>query len=209
MSRLPDPIRLGEQALCWQWEGGISEENSQQVLKAYRTLQLAQSRGELPALDLVPAYCSLAVYAAEDLSLSELRKQVEACFRASEDQPPTPKTQWELPVEYRGEDLAELAAAAGLSESAWVQCHQAANYQVAFIGFQPGFPYLLGLPAELHAARRAQPRPRVPAGSLAIGGAQCGIYPRVSPGGWNLVGRIDPALLTPLQAGDQIRFIAQ
>jgi len=92
--------------------------------------------------------------------------------------------------------------------------HAAAEYRVAFIGFLPGFPYLMGLDPALHVPRRATPRTRVPAGSVAIGGAQTGIYPVASPGGWHVIGRtairlFDPAAAQPslLRAGDRVRFV--
>jgi KipI family sensor histidine kinase inhibitor len=84
------------------------------------------------------------------------------------------------------------------------------------LGFTPGFPYLLGLDPALHMPRRATPRTRVPAGSVAIGGAQTGVYPRETPGGWHLIGRttlslFDPARDPPalLKPGMRVKFIAQ
>ena len=81
--------------------------------------------------------------------------------------------------------------------------HAHAEYRVAMLGFSPGFPYLFGLDASLHTPRRASPRTRVPAGSVAIGGAQTGIYPRELPGGWQLIGR------TPLTLFDATRDAAR
>jgi len=91
--------------------------------------------------------------------------------------------------------------------------HAAASYRVAFVGFAPGFGYLSGLPPELAAARLSSPRPRVPAGSVAIGGAWTGIYPSASPGGWRLIGRTSVRLFEPrgdppslLAPGDRVEF---
>lgn len=85
---------------------------------------------------------------------------------------------------------------------------------VWFLGFQPGFPYLGGMPENLATPRRAEPRVRVPAGSVGIGGAQTGIYPLETPGGWNLIGRTELPLFNPslpepvlLRPGDTLRFI--
>ena len=124
----------------------------------------------------------------------------------------------EIPVRFGGEDgpdLATVARAAGLSESDAIARFCAPEYQVAMLGFAPGFPYLLGLDPGLAVPRLDTPRTRVPAGSVAIGGAQAGIYPREGPGGWRLVGRTPlglfdpdrdpPALLAP---GDGVRFVA-
>ncbi|HDR9806136.1 TPA: 5-oxoprolinase subunit PxpB [Burkholderia cenocepacia] len=122
----------------------------------------------------------------------------------------------EIPVEYggaAGPDLAAVAAHTGLSADEVVARHAAGAYVVFFVGFQPGFAYLGGLDAALHMPRRAAPRLEVPAGSVGIGGAQTGIYPATSPGGWQLIGRtsqvlFDPARQQPtlLLPGDRVRF---
>lgn len=123
----------------------------------------------------------------------------------------------EIAVEYggaAGPDLPALAAAAGMDPHTYISSHAAVEYQVAFLGFQPGFPYLRGLPDDLHAPRRLSPRVRVAAGSVAIGGAYCGIYPAGGPGGWQIIGHtaavlFDPAREAPalLMPGDRVRFV--
>ncbi|HEX5353991.1 MAG TPA: 5-oxoprolinase subunit PxpB [Rhodanobacteraceae bacterium] len=123
-----------------------------------------------------------------------------------------------IPVCYGGEygpDLDAIAAHARLAPDDIVARHGASDYTVAMLGFAPGFPYLLGLDPVLHMPRRANPRTRVPAGSVAIGGAQTGIYPRELPGGWHLIGRTPLALFTPrreppcvLAPGDRVCFRA-
>ncbi|CAN5206150.1 5-oxoprolinase subunit PxpB [soil metagenome] len=123
----------------------------------------------------------------------------------------------EIPVCYDGEfalDLEHVAQHCGLRSEDVIRCHNSPTYVVSCIGFTPGFPYLNGLPAELATPRRATPRKEVPAGSVAIGGPQTGIYPQKSPGGWNVVGRTplrlfdvareQPSLLAP---GDQVKFV--
>lgn len=125
----------------------------------------------------------------------------------------------EIPVCYGGEagpDLLAVARQTGLSPRELVRRHTEVEYTVFFLGFQPGFAYLGGLPAELVCPRRDTPRPMVPAGSVAIGGAQTGVYPRSSPGGWQLIGRTDRRLfdlhwVTPAlwQPGDRVRFVIQ
>jgi len=125
----------------------------------------------------------------------------------------------EIPVVYgtaAGPDLGEVARHAGLSEKQVVELHSSIDYVVWFLGFQPGFPYLGGLPEQLATPRRDEPRLQVPAGSVGIGGAQTGIYPLATPGGWQLIGhtplplfdpdRNEPVLLRP---GDTVRFIPQ
>ncbi len=121
-----------------------------------------------------------------------------------------------VPVCYGGEhgpDLEEVAQRAKLSAKAVISLHAKPKYMVGAVGFTPGFPYLAGLPKRLHTPRRREPRKEVPAGSVGIGGAQTGVYPQVSPGGWNLIGRTPlklfnveddyPALF---RVGDQVQF---
>jgi KipI family sensor histidine kinase inhibitor len=122
----------------------------------------------------------------------------------------------ELPVRYDGPDLAEVASLTRLGEADVVAAHTSTEFTVAFTGFAPGFAYLRGLPEALHVPRRAEPRTRVETGSVGLAGPYSGIYPRASPGGWQLIGRLDseapplwdsgraePALLRP---GMRVRF---
>src|SRR5205823_14227211 len=104
---------------------------------------------------------------------------------------------------------------AQISTKEVVDLHSTTEYRVACIGFVPGFPFLAGLPKKLATPRRDVPRKEIPAGSVGVGGAQTGIYPLRSPGGWNLIGRTPLRLLDPtknppalLQAGDRVRFRA-
>ncbi|HCS61556.1 MAG TPA: allophanate hydrolase, partial [Microbacterium sp.] len=118
-----------------------------------------------------------------------------------------------VPVRYNGEDLAEAAALLGVSSEELVARHLAAEWQVAFSGFAPGFGYVVSNDPLFDMPRRASPRTRVPAGSVALAGQFTGVYPRESPGGWQLIGQTDavmwdidrdpPALLSP---GTRVRF---
>ncbi|MBB2987332.1 5-oxoprolinase subunit B/C family protein [Terracoccus luteus] len=122
----------------------------------------------------------------------------------------------EIEVVYDGPDLQDVAAATGLAVDEVVAAHQATPWRVAFGGFAPGFAYLVGGDPRLRVPRRARPRPTVPAGSVGLAGEFSGVYPRSSPGGWQLVGRTDavlwdlerdpPALLAP---GTVVRFVAR
>ncbi len=125
----------------------------------------------------------------------------------------------EIPVRYDGVDLARVAEHAGLSHEEVIVRHLAPVYHVHCLGFAPGFPYLGGLDPRLTTPRLASPRPRVPAGSVAIGGEHAGIYSIPSPGGWNLLGTTEANLFKPraasldemflLRAGDRVRFVRQ
>lgn len=125
----------------------------------------------------------------------------------------------EIPVAYGGEhgpDLGDVAAHTGLTPAEVVRRHSAGEYVVYLLGFLPGFAFMGGLAPELATPRRTEPRVAVPARSVGIGGAQTGIYPVVSPGGWQLIGRTSLALFDPsaeeptlLRAGDRVRFVVE
>ncbi|MFN2538574.1 MAG: allophanate hydrolase subunit 1 [Mycobacteriales bacterium] len=124
-------------------------------------------------------------------------------------------TEHVLEVRYDGPDLSFVADQHGLSVDEVVRLHTSSECAVALTGFAPGFAYLSGLAAVLATPRRADPRPAVPAGSVAIGGPWTGVYPRRGPGGWNLLGTTDAVLWdldrdppAVLQLGDTVRFRA-
>ena len=140
-----------------------------------------------------------------------------ARLRSLEGAVPTTGAIVVIPVAYGGDDGPDLAAVAahiGLDSEAVVRLHTSTDQVVGMIGFAPGFPYLLGLPAPLSIPRLATPRTSVPAGSVAIAEHQTGIYPRTSPGGWHVIGRTPRAMFDPrrdppalLRAGDLVRFV--
>ena len=166
-------------------------------------------------LDAIPGACSLlVVFDPARVSRERLGREIESA-RTGDPGPGPARRLLRVPVAYGGPDLPELADGAGLAPEEFARRHAEADYRVAFIGFAPGFPYLVGLPAELHAARLRSPRARVPPGSVAIGGRYTGIYPAASPGGWRLIGQttvrlFDPAADPPelLSAGDRVVFNA-
>ena len=153
------------------------------------------------------------------VQVAALRRRLRALLRScAAAPPPTPRT-IEVPVRYGGEygqDLAGVARATGLSTDQVIALHCAGDYRVLMIGFAPGFPYIGGLPAPLRLPRRAVPRTRVPAGSVAIAEAMVGIYPQASPGGWHLIGHAALRLFDPhaeppalFRPGDKVRFIRE
>src|SRR5262249_15708948 len=139
--------------------------------------------------------------------------EIEALIRADPaDTPLPPSREVEVPVIFDGPDLDDVARHTGLTAARVVETFVAAEYLVYFVGFSTCFPYLGGLPPELATPRLSAPRKHVPAGSVAIGGAQAGVYPLPSPGGWRLIGRtslrlFDPAGEPPalLRMGDRVR----
>jgi KipI family sensor histidine kinase inhibitor len=165
--------------------------------------------------DLIPTWNTLGILGRDLDNASHLDQALAAL--SLPEAPAAPPRLVEIPTRYGGQcgrDLDDLARRLGLSSEEVVRLHSAPTYEVAFLGFLPGFPYLEGLDPRLQAPRRATPRPRVPAGSVGIAGAATGIYPLESPGGWHLIGRSALPLFDPhrepaalLQAGDRVRFV--
>ncbi len=211
---------LAEDALLLRFGERIDADLNDRVHAATACL-----RQRLPELECVPAYASLLLRFDPlawrgphgEPAHRRLQAAVVAVLDGHAAVTGTPR-EVTIPVCYGGDDgpdLDAVAAHCGLRCDEVIARHTAAGYRVAMLGFAPGFPYLLGLDPRLAMPRRADPRQRVPAGSVAIGGSQTGIYPDVLPGGWQLLGRTPlrlfdggratPALLAP---GDRVRFVA-
>jgi len=147
---------------------------------------------------------SAALVETLDRDLSDAGEFAEACRH-------------EIDVCYGGSagpDLAEVARLRGMTEREIVALHSSPTYTVGFLGFAPGFAYLIGMPAALETPRLSTPRTRVPAGSVAIGGSFTAVYPRATPGGWRLLGSTDFALFdvsapspARLAPGDFVKFV--
>ena len=195
-------------ALLVEYPGHSEEKANRAAVSLSRRLRALAGAG---LLDAIPgAQTILVLFDPARLSRRRLAEEIAR---------PDPATDsggsrlFRFPAVYDGDDLSELARAAGLSPEEFAWRHASTEYRVAFIGFSPGFPYLTGLPSELAAPRLPEPRPRVAPGSIAIGGPYTGIYPSATPGGWRLIGRTaarlfeeiaePPALLAP---GDRVRF---
>lgn len=190
-----------------------SEDHANRVCVALgERLRSARVRG---LLDAIPGARSLLViFDPARLSRERVKRQIGSA-RTRDSEQTVPRRLLRVPVAYGGPDLPELASRVGLPPEEFARRHAGAEYRVAFIGFAPGFSYLAGLPAELHAARLPNPRVRVPPGSVGIGGPYTGIYPAASPGGWRLIGQTTVRLFDPdadppslLCAGDRVRFEA-
>lgn len=161
-------------------------------------------------LDVVPAAATILLDGIEDqgAAVRDIRSWTI---------PPVPADAGpvtEIHCRYNGPDLPAVAAQWNVPVAEAVRIHTALEHEVAFCGFAPGFPYIAGLGAEREVARRDDPRTAVPAGSVALGGLYTGIYPRASPGGWQVIGHTDAVMWDPgrepaalLVAGDRVRFI--
>ncbi|MBO0696138.1 MAG: 5-oxoprolinase subunit PxpB [Verrucomicrobia bacterium] len=224
-------VPLGDSALIVRMRDRFEdapEETLDIVLRAFRQLQSAAIPG---VIELAPAYTSIAVFfdpiavassaQTPDKVFDWLSARIRAAVAGVGD--PGHKRQStsrsiEIPVCYDSEfglDIDDVARRANMSPGEVVYLHSAAEYRVACVGFVPGFPFLAGLPKNLATPRRDTPRKEIPPGSVGIGGAQTGIYPLRSPGGWNLIGRTPLRLFDPdknppalLRAGERVRFRA-
>jgi KipI family sensor histidine kinase inhibitor len=199
---------IGDACLCWRMGDRIEADVSRLILHLYRRVKSGGAINLTGIRDVVPSYNALAVYFDPALAdVEALRKHVETLIASSSTPIEASAGHHHiLPVKYTGPDLPRVAAHCQLPEASVIDLHIGATYIVAMIGFQPHFPYLIGLDPRLETPRLESPRVKVPAGSVAIGGAQTGVYPSDSPGGWNILGTTDPALLTAIQPGDSISF---
>lgn len=192
----------------------LAEEASPDTSRRLHALRHALGSSPPPGIrDIVVGYTSLLIEHDPHVSQTSLLGWVQSRLNTEPDVPGA--QHHEIAVRYgEAADRAWLEPSLGLDWREIIARHQQPTYTVAFIGFTPGFPYLLGLPDALRTARRAAPRQDIPAGAVAIAGAQTGIYPAPSPGGWWVLGRTDAALYHPdrdpptlLQPGDTVRFV--
>lgn len=207
---------LGERALRVQLGEEIAPTVNDRVLALADALQRAALPG---VLGWAPAYAVLTIhYDPLRLRYDALRTWVEQTLPQVQQPEPLAGRQVCIPVRYggaAGPDLDFVARHTGLSPQAVIDRHTAAVYRVYMLGFLPGFAYLGGLDPALHTPRLETPRLHVPAGSVGIAGAQTGVYPCPSPGGWQLIGQTELCLYDPnaqppclLAPGDQVQFVA-
>ncbi|MGB6207796.1 5-oxoprolinase subunit B family protein [Mycobacterium sp.] len=192
-------LDYGDQALLLQFD------NTAEVLAWTAALREAALPG---VLDIVPASRTVLLKLDGRRRQSAVRRRLRTLQVASEmESTASPEQPMTIDVVYDGADLSEVADRTGLTTAQVINAHTATPWQVGFGGFAPGFAYLVGGDPRLAVPRRAEPRSSVPAGALGLAGEFTGIYPRRSPGGWQLIGRTDavmwdidrpnPALLTP------------
>lgn len=209
----------GDSALLLTFGSSIDPATNQRVHAAARAVRAAAHRGG-PWSTPIPSYATLLVaYDALKVDFLDARFALAAVLdQVGTSVAADPREHvHEIPVRYGGEDGPDLSAVAertGLTPAQVVELHSSVEYRAYMLGFSPGFAYLGELPAELEVPRRDTPRPRVPAGSVAIAGRQTAVYPLSTPGGWHIIGRTelaiwdatrDPAAL--IRAGQSVRFV--
>ncbi|GEC08900.1 allophanate hydrolase [Streptomyces spinoverrucosus] len=197
-------LPVGDSALLVE----VSSGDEAQALHA--ELLRRRAEGSIAVREIVPAARTVLLDGLTD----PVRLASELTSADVPTAPPRAGEVVELPVRYDGPDLADVAALWGVTEREVARIHAGTEFRVAFCGFAPGFGYLTGLPPHYDVPRRATPRTSVPAGSVALAGPYTGVYPHVSPGGWQLIGstdtvlwdhaRVPAALLSP---GTRVRFV--
>ncbi|MBU2513930.1 allophanate hydrolase subunit 1 [bacterium] len=205
---------IGDSCICWSFGDEISAGLSSRIISLYRQLKAEPFMQKLGALDLVPSYTELAIYFNPlECSVETITQAVEELVaeRFQSIDPMTftlesPGSTHIIPVIYNGADLQRVADFHNLTINEVIDRHVNGKYVVAMIGFLPHFPYLIGLDKSLETPRLDTPRKIVPAGAVAIGGGQTGIYPQQSPGGWNILGITHPDNLFSIEPGDSVIF---
>lgn len=206
----------GDAALLVRFEQRIAPEINRRAIALATSLRRHPVEG---VLDVVEAYAAVTVHVdplRADLAAVAVRVARRIREAPAGGAPDEPRREHRLPVCYggaHGPDLADVARFGGCTENDVVTRHHVNTYRVYMLGFQPGFAYMGTVDPAIAAPRRATPRVHVPARSVGIAGAQTGVYPAISPGGWHLIGRTpvtlfdldwdDPFLL---HAGDRVRF---
>jgi KipI family sensor histidine kinase inhibitor len=208
---------LGDASLVVTFGDDFSASTNERVMRA--AASLGASPLTTAATDIVPGISSLAVHFGHAVELDAVAEEIRTRLSADDGAGGTRALDGrvhEIEVRYGGDsgpDLGDVAAFAGISETEVIERHAARTYRVYMLGFLPGFAYLGQVDPSIAAPRRSSPRQAVPAGSVGIAGLQTGVYPQVSPGGWQLIGRTSAAMFDTaagrslLQPGERVRFV--
>ena len=208
-------LTAGDSSLLIEFGKIISPDINRKIAVTVQLIKAQQTPG---VVDIIPAFCSLLInYDPRVISYEEIRDRMQTILKIDVKADAARKKIYEIPVCYGGEfgpDLDNIAQHAGLSPEEVIQIHSSRDYLIYMLGFLPGFCYLGGLDERIHTPRLANPRLKISAGSVGIGGSQTGIYPLDSPGGWQLMGMTpvktyDPQREVPIlvEAVNYIRFI--
>ena len=208
-------LTAGDSSLLIEFGKEINPEINRKIAATVQLMRDQQIEG---VVDVIPAFCSLLInYDPRVIGYKEIKERMQGLLKIETQAGAERKKVFEIPVCYGGEfgpDLAYIAEHAGLTEEEVIEIHSSRDYLIYMLGFLPGFCYLGGLDERIFTPRLANPRLKIDAGSVGIGGSQTGIYPLDSPGGWQLMGKTpvktyDPNREVPIlvEAGDYIRFI--
>lgn len=208
-------LAAGDSSLLIEFGHEINPEINKKISA---TVQLMKRQSIEGVVDIIPTFCSLLInYDPRVISYSEIKERIENLLKVEVKAGENQKRVFEIPVCYGGEfgpDIENIATNAGISVEEVIKIHSSKDYLIYMLGFLPGFCYLGGLDERIHSPRLANPRLKIPAGSVGIGGSQTGIYPLESPGGWQLMGQTpvktyDPNREIPIlvNAGEYIRFV--
>lgn len=207
-------VFAGDSALAVEFEERIDPVINARAVACAAAIEAAHVQG---VRDVVPTYRAVTVYFDPLVTdVTALAGVLRVSAGAATDTPSEPSRLVELPVCYDdafAPDMDAVCLVSGVTRDEVVALHSAPTYRVFMLGFVPGFAYLGAVDPRIAAPRRPQPRASVPAGAVGIAGSQTGVYPRQTPGGWNLIGRtplamapLDGAQPTRLAAGDAVRF---
>lgn len=208
-------LPCGDSALTVCFSTEISEEANSHVTALSKVLE----SGKISAVkDIIPAFSSLTViYDPCEISYSKLTRKLKGITKRMSASSGASSLLYKIPVCYDGEfapDMENIMRHTGLDREEIIKIHTGTDYLIYMLGFLPGFAYLGGLDKRIETPRLESPRVEIPSGSVGIGGAQTGIYPVASPGGWQLIGKTpvkvyDAKREKPIlyNAGDYIRFV--
>lgn len=208
-------LTAGDSSLLIEFGKEISPEINARITAVVRMMKAQQIEG---MVDMIPSFCALLInYDPRVISYGAIKERIEKLLELDVETEESETRIFEIPVCYGGEygpDLENIAKLAGLTVQEVIDIHSSRDYLIYMLGFLPGFSYLGGLDERIHTPRLANPRLKIRAGSVGIGGSQTGIYPLDSPGGWQLLGltpvkTYDPDREVPIlfEAGDYIRFV--
>ncbi len=208
-------LTAGDASLLVEFGQEINPEINRKIAA---TVQLMREQHIEGVVDVIPAFCSLLInYDPRVIGYEEIKGRMQNLLKIDVQAGNERRKIFEIPVCYGGEfgpDIANIAEHAGLTEEEVISLHSSRDYLIYMLGFLPGFCYLGGLDERIFTPRLANPRIKIDAGSVGIGGSQTGIYPLDSPGGWQLMGKTpvktyDPEREIPIlvEAGDYIRFV--
>ena len=209
-------VAAGDAALVVELPARVDPVINARLVAMAETLR---RRAGAAILDAVVGYCTLTLYFDPlHVDASWLEGEIRSVAKEDGREEEQTGATIDVPVCYGGDfgpDLTDVAALSGCTEEEVIRLHSGTEYRVYVVGFVPGFAYMGVVDDRLALPRRAMPRTRVPAGSVAIAAGQTGIYPMETPGGWHLLGRtpirpFDPGRAEPVlfRPGDRVRFHA-